>query len=175
MPFQVLHGPVQGNPFDGLVFVCLVRRLDGNTYRRLFGIPHIHFDWWLVALLPLPNSMAARPLFFQITKVKWHCLSCLMEELVIWEWGVCLFYCRECYCFQTHGGCPWLAAVRLCNDVEACGAVPHLSMRGSMLWFSGVTGVRQRYRYQLTRIWCNGYIWLFKYKLKSIQLMHNWI
>lgn len=167
MPFQVLHGPVQGNAFDGLVFVCLVRRLDGNTYRRLFGIPHIHFDWWLVALLQLPNSMAARPLFFQITKVKKVTLAVLSygRTCDLRVRCLCLFYCREWYCFQTHGGCTWLAAVRLCNDVEACRAVPHLSMRGSMLWFTGVTGVRQRYIYQLTRIWCNSSIWLFKYKL----------
>lgn len=43
MPLQVLHGPVHGDPFDGLVFVRLVRRLDENTYRLLVGIPHIHF------------------------------------------------------------------------------------------------------------------------------------
>lgn len=61
---------------------------------------------------------------------------------------LCLCCASERYCFQTHGGCLWLAAVRLCNDVEARRDVPRLSMRGSMLWVSGVTSVSQKYKEQ---------------------------
>lgn len=174
MLFQVLDCPVEGDPMDGLVLVCLVRRLDENSYRLLFEIPHVHFDWRLVSLF-LSNSLAALSvfLFFFLSNNKSHksATTCVVLRKRVRVVCLCVFCGRERYCFQTHGGCLWLAAVHLCNDVEARGAVPHVSMRGSMWWVSSVS---RKYKQQ-NRGWCNNVIQLFKCKRKQNILLHDWV
>lgn len=122
MPFEVLDCPVEGDPMDDLVLMCLIRRLDGNTYRLLFGIPHIHFDWMLVLLL-LSKQYGYPVRFLRIflsqsqKSTQWH------NVVVLWQRARVM--CLLCL--------PWQRAILFPNTrwLPLIGCRPLVQRRGS--------------------------------------------